>query len=1556
MASTFAASMYPKLTNDNANDDEEEEEDEDEEDSAETGSTSSFSLQECINEFRARRIRRVSTHSRDREMATTAEEQKASTTAPVAATVPVSVAADAHLINQNRCNKEQERKGKPCKNGFCYCFTSDSGDCASTAPPRDWHVRQHRRSRRSDINKTGNNNLNAQQSQRQSHSRRQSVHSDNKKQAALSSHTSVSGNPLTAFSSLRAVGDDAPLIHIIQELRDNCVISEVRVNKQKLPSTGCSTSSSKLASSKQKKTLPKMQKTERIEYKPTAPALSNISEQETPLEECDDFQLEATSLAGDSLHSTRRKSRRSSSGGGRLLQKRLSSGGQVNFKPRDVEQPPPKPPRRSTQSLDGKTSLSSLTSTTASVRDAERVLDEFLAKHGVQLPTSKVDNSSKVKSKRKSFPLAEMEKPMRGVQLATCPSLSDIERVVESKRGVHYAKNIHMATRKSIVSDKPMKEIIMGWTEPKINDMLNYDTAKQAQFKTQAAEPAPQVANMGWQVPVVPKISLDTVDGVSDNLAVNMDQKHTPIKYPRLASQKFIWGEQLRNLSPWNGNKKRTGFSNKSKKFLNNSKNKILRFVSPKKSNHQKQQQEHNQERQIPTPRLCTVGVQTSTSQLHLDLQSQSPPGSYHSPVQSTPSATTTSTRQHHIHNESSEQPYFDFERKVKPPTPPKKVPRGQRPRKLNFQGDSNTPAPSTYRSFHKDLDKDVTISKMGYLLSSIRNKLEATDEHASRTFRECSRLTPMEQREHTGDGFDCTDGPSTRTKRSATAMQHHQDHGREPIYSEIEEDCMHFSGSPQFDVRTEAQLEMATAPVVTPATTPRYTPTISASASATTTISQATPQPSPLPYPKAPVADFSALYAKVQKANKTPPKSAQIKEAVAPPRPLGQFLQESFMNGSFFQFMPLPDEPASDTSYTVSTLRSTNRISEQPTLPMHQSLNNINEQHSPPKKNRNLSKSELSLQRSEIFLENLCRSEIVLDHDDNVRLEKVPNTCLKANNAAAVDEDTVSYDMPNEIYDDYRIEDGNASSGSFATNGQSQYGSVQLEPPPPSSDNQSTPKKQNQRFTTKPTRMLNIDITDGPAVQLPSRVQNASVSCPTTPQQTEKPSNVKIVHSSLGELAQTLPNESNQLSVSTLARYRLLKDAVRRSYRKGKDFLLAEKERLTHSLSISRDQSNQTEAGELDSSSYYASFNLDSLLNDSLTTNEQLAQAVSICRQMPELEISSEMVEAERLLLFSSLRKKAMPVLSSEATLAARRESQCILIDALHLPVKADVNQDMFFNYYYICTVESEGRIRSTQSIECQNGAAAFRDCGLEFYSDGPAETLEVRCQIFMLRLRKVSTLSLEPPKTLLKRGSGSLGSGSSSNSSQSEQIVSRFRLHASFTLKASDLVPYELVTSEAQTSDRIWLRTSRTWQLPLTPHTKSSNLMPEISLSGRVELCLPKSQHAGYLNVQDADPKKKHNWNRRWCTLNRLCLSVWQHEHNLSDQPPLLQMKLETCTQSQLEVAPRELCARARSFLLQCPDSEAFFAADTQIELFDWLLQLNEALAFARTWLSAS
>ncbi|XP_002040127.2 uncharacterized protein LOC6615756 [Drosophila sechellia] len=1551
MATTFVGSKFSKhvLVD-------EEEGEEEEEDSAESGSTSSFSLQECIDEFRARRIRRVSTQSRDCE--TNNNHVNMSRPLP-----RLRRTTDADLINQNRCNKEQERKGKPCQNGFCYCFTSDSGDCGSTAPSRDQHVRLPRRSRRSESAKPAKqNNLGSQRQQ-----------AEKLRRSEPSSINSGFKTPLTAVSRLRAVaGEDEPLIHIIQELHDNCVVSEVRVNRHKLSDSG---SSCRHRSTKTEPT--KMLSYEPIAYKPSAPVLSNISEQESAVEEVQ----EKEELATEPPSRRSSRSRRSSGAGGRLLQKRLSQG-QVSFKARDSQLPPPKPPRRSSQSLDGKLSQSSLTSTNPSVREAERVLDEFLRKRGVQVPTSNLEPSRKKDSKRRSFPMAEVEKPRHPrsqKQLPTCPSLSDIERVVESKRGSNYARNIRQESSRK---GPHTKEVIIGWTEPKITDMLNYEGKTASDFRTPAE---PQVA-IGWQLPkaqpqpVVPKVSLDTVDGsVFENLASNMVHKETPIKYSSRvstaggqASQKFIWGEQWRNLSPWKGNKPKN-LGKKSKNFLNNSKKKILRFVSPKKSN----QEDHTQlDQQRFTPQQCTIGVQTSTSQL--DLQSQSPPGSYHSPMQTTPSATTTSTRQ----QLDTEQPYFDFERKVKAPTPPKKLPRANRARKLDFQAAA---APTTYRSYHKDLDQDVTITKMGYLLSSIRAKLEASDEQAVRTFQNCSRRFDRHEPQISHlqtESYDCTDGPSSGATTSLATTRQQRDLDSEPIYSEIEEDCLLIRGSPHHEVRTAAQIIDHT-----------RTPT----ESSTAYVSESVPAPSPSR------DDISAMYARVQK---TPKNSPQMKplvkpqisfqaiqpqksthsasppittpialdqevqpksctqsnppqlstqmvspQATAPQQPvaLGHFLHESLKNGNFFQFMPLPEEPSGTESSCSASQTTESSVVRQPKLKLppphtHQSLNNISEQHSPPKQNRNLSRSELSLQRSEIFLDNLCRSELVLD-----RLEKVPNNTSNV--------DSVSYDMPEQLYADYSLVGAGSAGSSFVTN---DYGSGQIEPEPA---NQSTPKKkQSQRFTTKPASNLTIEIHDGQATSLRHLGNNLSISCPTTPQQAEASQAVdpSVLHnsSSLGELMQTVPNPSDSqlMSVSALARYRLLKNALRRSYRKGKDFFLAEKQRLAQSLNLSRDQSNQTD-GELDSSTYYASFNVDSLLNDSLNPNEQLAQAVSICRQMPELEISAEMVEAERLLLFSTLRKSTpLGGQLNEEALAARRKSQCLLIDTMELPVRADVSRDMFFNYHYICTFECGGRIRSTQSVECQNGSAFFRDCGLEFYSGENADSLELRCQIFMLRLRKVSTLALEPAKSL-RRGSGNLGSANSSGSAGSggEQIMSRFRLHASFHLRAVDLSPFQLVTNESRSSDKICLRSSRSWQVPLSTHTKSTNLGPAISITGRVDLRLHKTRFSGYLNVQD--PKSQHNWNRRWCSLDGVRLSVWQHEDNLESDTPIFSLELPGLGQSQIAAAPRELCARARSFLLQGRESDyesgVFFAADTQAELSEWLTHLNEAIAFARHWL---
>lgn len=201
------------------------------------------------------------------------------------------------------------------------------------------------------------------------------------------------------------------------------------------------------------------------------------------------------------------------------------------------------------------------------------------------------------------------------------------------------------------------------------------------------------------------------------------------------------------------------------------------------------------------------------------------------------------------------------------------------------------------------------------------------------------------------------------------------------------------------------------------------------------------------------------------------------------------------------------------------------------------------------------------------------------------------------------------------------------------------------------------------------------------------------------------------------------------------------------------------------------------------------------------------------------------------------------------------------------------------------------------------------------------------------------------------------------SSLSSSCEEIVSRFRLHGSFTLSINDFIPYEYVEVESKAGDRICLRSSTTCNLTIIPRTKSTNISTDLLLTGRAEVRLPKCTFRSFLNVQD--PHNQHNWNRRWCTLDGMFMSVWQDANDMSEIPLLLFDLRCYSGNFPLECAARETCARLRSFSLECwignlilenrdaSSTVVFFSAESQNDLNDWLLKLNEVLQFISNWM---
>uniref|UniRef100_A0A1B0GBQ3 Uncharacterized protein n=1 Tax=Glossina morsitans morsitans TaxID=37546 RepID=A0A1B0GBQ3_GLOMM len=695
--------------------------------------STTFSLQECMDEFRARRINRISSQCRH----TREGKEKL---------LRENLDEDLDLINENLTNKEQERKCKPCKDGFCYCFTSDSGEGGGRGTCQA--LRQPRRNRRPDINQ--NKSL-SRRSDEPRASAKAKIPQKYENQPKVHGSANRSNNAFfTATSHLEASGKDEPLIHIIQELRGNCVISKVRVNKHKVPGNQHSVkNTTRSIESKEAKFIPieprpKTQKgtSHRAPFEPhtpTAPPLEKISERETPV-------TVTSGLTG--------RTQRRHKSGGVLLKKRLSSTAQRNYKSHNINEPPPKPPRSSV-SFEEKSSAVTFTSTSSSVREAERVVDEFLAKRGYVYGTSSnkkestkiirkkvvkptrsqqmLTNNNCCSDNQKSDPLSKKDKGSKRLQ-PQYPSLSDIQQ--ESR---NYEEN---EKHTSELKERRTKDICIGWNEPKIKEMLNYDSnANRKQFRSTATQAEPQQPFNSH------KIDLDTVDGgVKCNLATNIENKDTPTKFQLLgiprndkmssSSQKFIWSEQWRNLSPWSSKRSHTNkhnesaksnLSSSSKAFLKTSKQKILRLVSPKKEN---KERINMQIRKTPGR---NVGIQTSPQSVRrANSLSQSPPGSYHSPAESVRKTT----------NSRETTARFNFNRIVHSPSKkttccghqsaiPSDLKRGK-----VCDNNGTQLKERTYRSFNTDLDQDVTLSKMSYILSNIRAKLEANDQHAIRTFQ----------------------------------------------------------------------------------------------------------------------------------------------------------------------------------------------------------------------------------------------------------------------------------------------------------------------------------------------------------------------------------------------------------------------------------------------------------------------------------------------------------------------------------------------------------------------------------------------------------------------------------------------------------------------------------------------------------------------------------------------------------------------------------------------------------------------------------------------------
>ncbi|XP_055533101.1 uncharacterized protein LOC129723133 [Wyeomyia smithii] len=458
---------------------------------------------------------------------------------------------------------------------------------------------------------------------------------------------------------------------------------------------------------------------------------------------------------------------------------------------------------------------------------------------------------------------------------------------------------------------------------------------------------------------------------------------------------------------------------------------------------------------------------------------------------------------------------------------------------------------------------------------------------------------------------------------------------------------------------------------------------------------------------------------------------------------------------------------------------------------------------------------------------------------------------------------------------------------------------------------------------------------------------------------------------------------------------YRSFRDKLRSSFRKSKNFIKNEQRKIVNYFDekpAKREESGNRVAFDLDdyckkyvddvdTEEIYQSLSnagslielsnqyLAELVNQIKTqcdVRKQLKQALAVCRNTREFECSSELIEAERLMLLSTLKESAARNELSKIDYNANgkilndgKKVGIVALNHFEFPLKEPAVNDMLFNYFYVVVCSYKNQVKATLAKERYKDRVYFRNCEIEFH-DLDAE-YEIRVEVFVLRLRKNErNFSFESKYHLNKEIKNFLGScpsppklrspakllssrSSSPKNFDFDNEFSRFKSQGYITLTSFSLLPgnssiqtegneqllencrhspYYSASSNFQRMVRrqgnhnVYLMEDFKY-LKLDSMVYNSNLLGSIGMSVKSEVLFINSDIDGFINVGQSRTGSI-DWCRKWCKLNGFVLEFWNYPQECQEKLPTLQIDLTKCINDGVELADRATCSRPRTFRL--------------------------------------
>ncbi|XP_073844612.1 anillin, actin binding protein [Musca autumnalis] len=461
----------------------------------------------------------------------------------------------------------------------------------------------------------------------------------------------------------------------------------------------------------------------------------------------------------------------------------------------------------------------------------------------------------------------------------------------------------------------------------------------------------------------------------------------------------------------------------------------------------------------------------------------------------------------------------------------------------------------------------------------------------------------------------------------------------------------------------------------------------------------------------------------------------------------------------------------------------------------------------------------------------------------------------------------------------------------------------------------------------------------------------------------------VTLVHTVSFYRRQQSANSANSTPIRKICReQQVLRSAMEKLETKG----VGEQVHFVHEPAEESDEESQSEAEQDDS--HLVQEKIKKLLEEVCKQQQviaQTSQALNLCAATIEFSGSTESVEGERHLLVATHRRQAcldevqrLRVEKTLRPLGAPREKGRLTVKEITIPLRQDyirkLAAETISGHHLVCLLKYNEHVLATKTVPTLPGLLAVKFPDVLQLNNVYAD-FRVTLEIYgMTAQREVLPHEVKYHINLNKKsGAKTPKKKGSDNRLIMPPVQSPAGPHA---VRTPALVQYGFAIFSLREIQRT------TWTL--TQVLGVSPLEGVVHMKVNCELSV-SVEYKGFLTMFE-DISGFGAWHRRWCHLNGTMLNYWKYPDDEKKKAPMGSIDLYTCSSQKVNTAPRDICARLNTMLLECQrparetDHESLvivpngrtttvrylLSADTKEEREEWCAYFNKALTLLRAW----